>query len=159
MAAVLLLASLAGCGEEKIPPIRIGDPAPEFQATDLAGAGFSLAAKRGQPVILRFFLPDCKFCKADTAVFSDYFSRYHAQGLEIVYINTAGSDDELRTFVEQLKIPFPVINDSDGRLAAKYRVQAVPQTIVLDPDHLLRAAILGGVSAEELDAILGTFFQ
>jgi hypothetical protein len=44
-------------------------------------------------------------------------------------------------------------------IANKYRVKMVPQAIVLDPDHKIIAAILGGVSNEQLDNLLGKFLK
>jgi hypothetical protein len=35
----------------------------------------------------------------------------------------------------------------------------LPQTIVLNPEHKIAAAILGGVSEQELDALLSPHFE
>ena len=42
-------------------------------------------------------------------------------------------------------------------LAGKFDVKVVPQTITLTPNHTINGAILGGVSREELDDLLGAF--
>ena len=64
----------------------------------------------------------------------------------------------MRKFVKDLEIGFPVLVDSDGKIAASYNIKVEPQTIFISPDHKLMTAILGGVSEEELKKILGGFF-
>jgi hypothetical protein len=36
-------------------------------------------------------------------------------------------------------------------------VKAMPQTIILNPDHQIIGAILGGVSEAEMDMLLGPY--
>ncbi len=154
---LLILVSSCSPGEKKAT-LKLGDPAPEFMVTDIDGKTFSLSDYRGSPVILRFFLTDCKFCRADTPVFNDYFDRFANKGLRILYIDTSGLDNKsLNTFRQDLQIPFPVAPDHDGKVADAYSVKALPQTVVLDPQHKIIAAILGGVSAAELKQLLSPY--
>lgn len=159
MVGLLLLILLAGCGQGEAPRLQVGDTAPNFSLPDLSGENFDLGREAGRPVILRFFVPNCRYCRADTAIFNDYFTKYRDQGLRILYINTDRTGADLQTFVRELSIPFPVASDTDGKTAALYRVRVVPQTIVLDPAHRIVGAILGGVSAAELDELLQPYLQ
>ncbi|KPJ97593.1 MAG: hypothetical protein AMJ60_10795 [Desulfobacterales bacterium SG8_35] len=156
-AAILLFNSCSG-GSTKA--IRVGDTIAAFSGTDLAGKTFSLAAHKGKPVIVRFFLLNCPYCKADTPVFNKFYETYRHKGLEIVYINNNGADtEEVKTFVRELKIDFPVIFDPQGKIARQYNVKVQPLTLVLSPEHKLRAALLGGVSEAELNELLGQYLQ
>lgn len=150
---------LAGCGDNTSKPLRIGEQAPEFTAKDLQGQTVSLEQYAGKPVVLRFFLPDCKFCRADTVVFNDYYRTYKEKGLGVIYINTEPKPGEVRRFVNDLKILFPVVLDSERGIADRYRVQVVPQTVVMDPEHRIAGVILGGVSREVLDTMLLPFLK
>lgn len=156
---LMLVCLLVSCSPgEKKAVLKVGDPAPDFTVTDLDGKVFSLSSYLGSPVILRFFLTDCKFCRADTPVFNDYYTRFHAKGLRIIYIDTLGiNNQELESFRRELKIVFPVAPDSEGKVAAAYSVKALPQTVVLDPQHKIIAAILGGVSEPELKHLLSPY--
>ena len=157
---LLCLASLlTSCGDEPPKVIRMGDQAPTFTANDLQGQAVALENHAGKPVVLRFFLPDCKYCRADTAACNDYYQTYKAKGLGVIYINTDPKPGEVQKFVNELKITFPVVLDPDRKIADQYRVQVVPQTIVLDPAHRVIGAILGGVSKEELDKLLSPFLK
>jgi hypothetical protein len=62
-------------------------------------------------------------------------------------------------YITDLDIGFPVALDMDGRMAADYQVTIVPQTIFISPDQTIITAVLGGVSAAELEEIIGSFLQ
>lgn len=157
-AVLLLLVVVAGCGGGKTEkPLRVGDPAPSFTAVDLAGNPVSLAALRGKPVILRFWSTDCKFCRADTPIFNAYFDKYKKLGLQVIYISRNPDEKTVRDFVADLDIHFPVVIDTKGELASLYHVRVDPQTIVINPEQKIVAAILGGVSEAELQRLLGAY--
>ncbi|MFW8602353.1 TlpA family protein disulfide reductase [Desulfobacterota bacterium M19] len=155
--AGLILILLTSCSGNDHQKLHIGDVAPPFTALDLQGRKIILNAYTGKPVVLRFFYPNCRYCRADTAVFNQYYREFKDQGLLIVYLDTAAKGEDLQKFVDDLKIKFPVISDARKEVADKYRVNLVPQTIVLSPQHRIIAAILGGVSREQLDSLLGKF--
>jgi peroxiredoxin len=156
-----VLLAIAGCsgGNSAAKKLKLGDQAPEFSGTDLNGQPVSLAGYQGQPVILRFWSTDCKFCRADTPIFNQYFEKYKDAGLRVVYVNRHSDEATVRKFVADLEIGFPVLIDQDGTLSARYNIKVEPQTIVLSPDHKIIAAILGGVSEAELKSLLGEYFS
>ena len=75
--------------------------------------------------------------------------------MEIIYITTTTNLETIRQFARDLDIPFPVGIDYNRKVSKLFNVKIEPQTIVLDGGHVIRGAILGGVTAEELDEILG----
>jgi len=163
LAFLIITSSLLlmnACSGGSSTPIRIGDPIASFSGTGLNKKTFTLSSHKGNPVIVRFFLIDCPYCKADTPIFNEFFEKYGSKGLEIVYINNNGKNiEEVKTFVRDLEIAFPVIYDPDGSIAKKYNVKVQPLTLVLSPEHKLLAALLGGVSEAELNEILGEYLQ
>jgi len=148
---------LPGCGRQEPKPLRVGDPAPQFAATDLAGAPVSLATLAGRPVILRFWSTECKFCRADTPIFNRFYTTHAPAGLEVFYVNTSQSEADVRRFIQELQVLFPVIRDPGGEIAQLFHIKAQPITIVLGPDHRVLAALLGGVSEAELHTLLAPY--
>lgn len=156
----LLVALTAGCGSGKGKRLEMGDKAPLFSAKDIVnGETLSLAALKGKPVVLRFFVPDCRYCKADTEIFSRYYQQYHDKGLEIIYIDVSPDSQLVHSFIEDLHIRFPVIQDPKGKISEKYLVKAVPQAIILSPELKIQGAVLGGVSEVELDRLLADYIH
>ncbi len=156
----ILMLLLTGCGEEKKTRLKIGDQAPDFTVRDMQGNKLHLASWKGKPVILRFWDTECKYCRADTPIFNKFFEKYKEKGLKMVYINTGKEDvDVVTNFVEELKIPFSVVMDSGEEVAAQFNVRIVPQTVVINPDQTIIAAILGGVGEAELQELVGKFLN
>lgn len=156
-----ILSVLAGCSDQNqtAKKIQIGDPAPEFSGTDLNGQPVSLAGYKGKPVVLRFWSTDCKFCRADTPIFNQYFDKYKDAGLRVVYVNRHSDEATVQRFVDDLDIVFPVLIDKDGMISSWYNIKLEPQTIIISPDHKILAAILGGVSEAELRNLLGEYLD
>lgn len=156
-----VLLGYAACsgGGSTAKKIKIGDQAPDFSGTDLNGQPVSLAGYQGKPVILRFWSTDCKFCRADTPIFNQYFEKYKEAGLRVVYVNRHSDEATVRKFVADLEIGFPVLIDTDGTLSALYNIKVEPQTVIINPDHKIIAAILGGVSEAELKSLLGEYLS
>jgi len=150
--AVALL--FCGCGPGKARRLKIGDKAPAFSTTAIDGKRIDPAGLAGKTVIIRFFEPNCPFCRADTKIFNAYFSKYRSQGLEIIYFaewkNLSGVED----FARKLSPAFPLVYDKNGAIAATYQVKALPQTLLINRKEQIVAALLGGVSEAQLDEIV-----
>ena len=160
LAAALLVAVLglaAACGE-KPRQLQLGDPAPDFTAVDQHGNPFRLADHAGGPVVLRFWSVDCKYCRADTPVFNDYYDRYREQGLLVVYISRSPDREMVQRFIADLEIEFPVLMDPDDRIAELYRVKLDPMAVFISPEHKLTNAVLGGVGEEQMQRLVGGYF-
>lgn len=159
-AIATLLLLLNSCSGESKKAIRVGDVIASFSGPDLDGNTFSLSSHKGNPVIMRFFLINCPYCKADTPTFNMFYDKYRQRGLAIVYINNNGANaEEVKTFARELNIDFPVIFDPKGKIARQYNVKVQPLTLVLSPEHKLLAALLGGVSEAELNELLSPYFK
>jgi peroxiredoxin len=156
---LLALLLLLGCiQEKKSKPLQLGDTAPDFAIKDLSGKVTVLSNLHGSPVILRFFETNCRFCRADTPAFTKFYSEHKDKGLQVLYIGSFYENvEKLREFAEEMAIVFPVAADRDAALADLYDIRAYPQTIFIDPEQKILAAILGGVGEAELQEILGKY--
>ena len=148
--------ALAGCSQDgQTARLKMGDPAPDFKVEDLSGKPVVLSELKGRPVVIRFFIVDCKFCKADTPVFNEYYNKYKEQGLVVIYLTSTVNRKQVEKFADDLKIPFQVAIDYGKVVTKLFNVKAEPQTIMLDSGHFIKGAILGGVTEPEFDEILG----
>lgn len=122
--------------------LAVGDQAPDFSTHDFTGAAISLAAYKDKPVIMRFYLPDCNYCRSDTLIFNALHEKYKDTGLKIIYVNVLQENYDNEEFAGNYGISFPIIHDKDGRLSALYNIKKVPLTVFLDPGHTITGAIL-----------------
>ena len=155
----LLLLVTLGCSSQDEPySLRIGHTAPDFATKDLDGNVVILSNGDGGPILLRFFETTCRFCKADTVVFKDFYQKYGSQGLQVFYVGSFYDDKaSLKAFVQEHGIAFPVIADQKGVLADLYEIKSYPQTILMGPKRKLEGALLGGVGSAEINEIIGQY--
>ena len=159
--ATLFAMLIGGCQPERTGgPLQAGQEAPDFAAKDLEGNVIVLSSLRGRPVIVRFWETDCRYCRADTPIFSAWFSKYQDRGLAVIYISSFHEKiDKVKDFIATQGVPFPVVMDEGGRLADLYQVKLYPQTFVISPEGLVVANLFGGVGEAELRELIGTYFQ
>ena len=159
--SLLILVLLGGCStEEVIEEIAVGDTAPDFAIKDMDGNIVILSHFEKQPVVLRFFETDCRFCRADTPIINVYFEKYKEKGLKVFYVAAYHETKEsVNGFMDALDVPFPVILDKNAKLADLYNVLLYPQTIMITPGRRIKAIIPGGVGEAELDEMVGPYLQ
>lgn len=148
---------LSGCvQEERYRPLQLGDAAPDFAVKDLQGNVVVLSNLQGGPVILRFFETNCRFCRADTPAFTQFYTAHKDKGMHVLYIGSFYEKEaDLQAFAKELGLVFPVALDTEARLADLYGIRAYPQTIFISPEGKILAALLGGVGEAELREIFG----
>ena len=158
---LVVMLLLAGCQQERTGgPLMAGSTAPDFMAKDLDGNVIVLSSLAGKPVVVRFFETDCRFCKADTPVFSHYFEKYQEKGLHVVYVGSFYENlESVREFVDVLEVKFPVVMDEGARLADLFAVKIYPQTFMIGPDRKILANLFGGVGEAEFQEILGDYLH
>lgn len=102
------------------PPLNIGDSAPEFNLSDANGKRHSLADYRGQYVILYFYpKDDTPGCTQEACKFRDDWPKLQALGASILGISVDNSASHQK-FSEKHRLPFPLLADEDGKVAASY---------------------------------------
>lgn len=102
----------------------------DFSLPDLGGSPNSLGRFVGKkPVLLVFWAAWCPLCKEQVPV----INRIHRQGVvEVVAVNVKESPRKVKAAARSLDIGYPVLLDSDGSVARKYKVPGVPVYIVID---------------------------
>jgi len=97
--------------------------APDFSLPDLGGQVRTLAALRGKPVLLNFWVSQSASCQEDLKVFNRIHSRWAAQGLQLLTVNVDNPADaeSLATLARERHISFPVLRGSDD-VAAIYNI-------------------------------------
>lgn len=117
--------------------------APHFAGTTIQGNHFDLQSLRGQPALVHFWATWCPICALEQGSIDGLAKDYPFISVAM----QSGSDKEVVTFLQQEGLAFPVVNDPDGTLAARYGVSGVPATFVLDRDGRVRFVTRGYTSA------------
>lgn len=157
---LLPLFLLGGCTGEQKEPAKVGEKVPEFSIKDIEKNTVKLSDWADQPIIIRFWETDCMFCRADTPVFVEFYNEYKAKGLNMIYVGSSNETlDEVHAFIDQFDIDFHVAIDPYIKFARLFGIKQYPMTYIISPDHIITAALPGGVGRAELDELVGIYFN
>lgn len=120
--------------------VEIGAPAPSYRTTSLDGDSVSLDAQRGKVVLLNVWATWCHPCRAEIPELQAIHDRYQARGLELVgvSVDADGSDDNIRGFMQEFRMTYPVWRDPGERVSTQFLVLGVPATFLIDREGVLR---------------------
>lgn len=116
----------------------------EFSLPSLDGKITKLADFRGNVVLLNFFATWCPPCREEMPTIQALFEAYKNQGL--VVLGVAGDVEGksiVEPFVKEYKMTFPVVLDSDSRVAQQYFVRSIPTIYLFDRHGRIAAHIMG----------------
>jgi len=140
--------------------LKVGDKAPDFTLPDTQGIPVTLSRllEKG-PVILAFypkaFTPGCT---QQNQNFRDHIGEVEAKGAQVVGISVDSVETQ-RKFKEQYKLPFPLLSDEGGKVAAQYSGTmplvgfAKRANVVIGQDGLVKAMVEGGDAVDPTSAI------
>ena len=137
---------------------QVGQPAPEFELKTLAGGQASLSALRGQPILVNFWASWCGPCRDEMPEIILTYRKAHESGLEVVAFNLTDQErkNDIRRFVDELRLPFPVALDDRGKVRRRYGLIGVPSTVFVDSSGVVRAVHSGPMTRQSLDQDLAT---
>lgn len=102
--------------------VAVGKPPPDFSATAQDGTAVHLAALKGKPVVVYFYPKDeTPGCTKEACSFRDAWDALHTKGVVLIGISQ-DTDDSHRAFAANHKLPFLLVSDPKGDLAAKFGV-------------------------------------
>lgn len=174
--ALLLLAGIALLGygawglfsqAQAAPSVaRAGSRAPEIVVVALEngqpGKPVTLSALRGRPVVLNFWATWCAPCRAEFPTLDAAYRKHKdTHRLELIGINVQGDlgPQKVQEFIGQMGTSFPVWLTLDLSVESAYHIQALPTTVFIDRDGIVRDIIIGGpMNADYLEKELARIF-
>ncbi len=107
-------------------------PAPDFTLQTLDGDSVSLSDYRGKLVMLNFWASWCPPCNSEMPDLQRYYEQHKDEDFIILGVNYQDSPDKVQAFVEKYGVTFPILLDSDGRVANLFGVQGLPTSFFVD---------------------------
>ena len=102
--------------------VTVGQPAPDFTTRDQDGKPLHLADLKGKPVVVYFYPKDeTPGCTKEACAFRDAWNDLKKKGVTIIGVST-DSDESHKAFIAHHKLPFTLVSDPKGEIAAKYGV-------------------------------------
>ncbi|MDH5766889.1 MAG: TlpA family protein disulfide reductase [Gammaproteobacteria bacterium] len=123
----------------------------DYQLPDLNGKMQSLEQYRGKWLVVNYWATWCKTCRKELPDLVSMHNDSQDQDIVVVGINFESINPaELKTFVEQHRINYPVLLSMPVPATPLGRVFALPTTYIIDPNGKLVAGQVGLVSQQNL---------
>jgi len=101
-------------------PLKVGQPAPDFNLPDQNGKNHKLSDYHGKWLALYFYFKDVTpRCTKQACKFLDDFHQSLYLGTQVVVISVDYSDSHAH-FAKKYSLPFPLLADSKGETARHY---------------------------------------
>jgi cytochrome c biogenesis protein CcmG, thiol:disulfide interchange protein DsbE len=148
----VIVLAICLCAARAAP--ALAEPAPDFLLKDIDGVSHSLANYRGQVLLLNFWATWCVPCKRE----APSLVRLHDlgnPGLAILGIALSDAEPNVRAFVDQQNIAYPVAldhDDPDDAVAALYGVDSIPTNVIINGDGELHAVYVGFLTVAHFEA-------
>ncbi len=124
LTALMFAAGVSFCmaGTPTIP--RPGDKAPRVEGKDQDGKTWKLADEVGKKVVLLYFYPkdDTPGCTKEACGFRDRIADLQKDNVEVIGVSF-DSGESHQKFIAKYHLNFPLVADTDGKIADAYGVQ------------------------------------
>lgn len=147
-AFVTVAAGCLGAGSQTSSPPSA--TAPEYAKLDvtlkdLDGKDVNLASFKGRPLLINFWATYCGSCKEEIPMLIQLADQYKDQGLAVLGISTDDTARQMKPFVAEYKMTYPVLVGvgSDAFLEAYDAQVSIPRTWLIRRDGSVAAKSIG----------------
>jgi thiol-disulfide isomerase/thioredoxin len=111
--------------------------------------------------LVNFWASWCGPCVEEIPALNRLREHMKDRPFELISINYAEKPEQIREFLNMVKVDFPVLLDEDGSYSAKWNVLVYPATFVIDTDGNIVYGVNGAIEwdSEEttgkLEALMG----
>ena len=146
----VLILALAGCSEQsQAPPSgppAMGQVAPDFTLTDLAGRSYTLSQLRGKVVIVNFWATWCPPCRAEMPSMEQMYRELFDEGVVILAVNVEKDGRQtVPKLLAEAPHSFPIVIDDREEVQRRYGVSRFPESFVIRRDGVIDEKIIGAI--------------
>lgn len=118
--------------------VNLKEEAPDFTLKSLTGSNLRLEEYRGQVVLINFWASWCGPCRQEMPILDRLHQRYEDTGFAVLGVNVEGEVEPAQKIVDKTKVTFPVLIDEGQVVSQLYELEAMPSTVVVDRDGVVR---------------------
>ena len=132
------LLAVSGAATVLAAAALVGGPAPDFALKSRAGANLRLSEERGNVVMVNFWATWCGPCRQEMPLLDDIYERYRDAGFQLLGVNIDDDANKAARMTDDMGVGFPLLFDQDKEVSRLYDVSAMPVTVLIDRDGVVR---------------------
>ena len=117
--------------------------APDFTLQSIDGSTINLNDFRGRPVMLTFWQINCPACQFQMPFTQELYDKWSSDSLAVLTINVGDRASDVEDYVASRGITYPVLLDTQGKVAQVYGIIGVPTTYFIDGQGILKTYQIG----------------
>lgn len=149
LSTVLLMGSAYGRELSPYP----GGATPPLALKDLSGKLHKLENYRGKVVLINFWATWCPPCRAEMPSMQRLKEAMAGKPFVILAVDMGETEQDVKAFLEEVKVDFPILMDKDGKALNAWKVFAFPTSYVLDTKGKIRYGLHGSTEWDGSDAM------
>lgn len=114
-------------------------PAPALAGYMLSGENLDLKDLQGKPVLVHFWATWCPVCRTQDGNIHNLAQDYQVLGIA----SNSGDARDIRQYLDQERLEFPVMLDETGELGNSWGVKGVPSSFIIDSGGEIRSIAVG----------------
>ena len=118
-------------------------PRPDFKLTGIDGSTVALADLKGSVTVLDFWATWCGPCVESLPHIDQINADLSDKGLKVYAINLQETKAQVQKFIVSKKLTLPVLLDSSGSTAKSYLANAIPETVIIGKDGIVKKVFVG----------------
>lgn len=142
-----MLVAACGVRPHDLTPLKVGDSAPVFAATTLAGDVVSLTSQHGSPVVLNIWATWCVPCRRELPFLDSLSREYSARGVQVIGVSIDSEDaaPAIASFIKAHAVSFTILHDPGSVITSTFKTRGVPETFLIDARGVIRNHWIGAV--------------
>ena len=144
---------------EKMKVLAVGQPAPEISLPDPDGNLVTLSSYRGKYVLVDFWAKWCGPCRQENPNVVKMYHKYKDQGFDVLGVSLDRNRADWVQAIEEDGLVWTHVSDLkyfNSEAAELYNINAIPFSVLVDPDGIIIAKNLRGKGLEKkLESLFG----
>lgn len=131
--------------------LAVGAVAPDISLPNPEGDIISLSDLRGEYVLIDFWAGWCRPCREENPNVVRLYNKYHEKGFNVFGVSFDRTREDWVNAIEADGLLWPQVSDIkyfNSAAAGLYKVDAIPFTVMVDPDGIIIAKNLRGPTLE-----------
>jgi peroxiredoxin len=130
----------------------------DFSLSDIHGNILNLRDYQGKIIFLNFWATWCPPCRSEMPSMEIMNKKLNTKNFVMLAVNIEEDKKIVIKLTKKNNYTFPILLDTTGEIARKYKINAIPTTYIIDTKGKI-AAVFTGVNNWSADEVISIFMD